>query len=158
MTFKQYRKKYPKAPITDPYNCERCKKEVTNSKSKRGKYCKKCAVIIKHEQITENARKHSREKKRRLEKWYTLANNEFGVSINENSSRTDRIRIDSTHSAWDYIPSYKRNKKTGEITSDQDVKGTFSEKSLDVNKKTGHVKQAEWLRREIAKIKEKNKR
>lgn len=158
MTFKDYKKKYPNAPITDPYNCERCEKRVSNSQSKRGKYCKECAIVIKHEQITANARKHSIDKKKRLEKWYTLANKEHGVSIDESSSRADRIRIDKTHSAWDFIPSYKWNKKKKKYIPEQDIKGTFSEKSLELNKKTGRIKQAEWLQREIRKIKERRGR
>lgn len=158
MTFKQYKKKYPNAQITDPYNCERCDLLVSDSQSKRGKYCKGCAVIIKHEQITANARKHNYNKKRRLEKYYTLANKEHGIYVDENSQRADRIRVSPNHSAWDFIPSYKRNRKTGKMIPEQDIKGTFSPKSLDLNKKTKRVKQAEWLRKEIEKIKYKKRR
>lgn len=154
MTFKKYKKKYPEAPITDPYNCEVCNLLVDDSQSKRGKYCKDCAKIVKHDQITENARKHNREKKLSLEKAYTQANREYGMMINESMPSKDRIRVDGTHSAWDHIPSYKWDKKKQRYVSvpAQDIKGTISEKSLDVNKKTGRIKGAEQLRREIKKI------
>ena len=145
MTFKDYRKKYPKAPIIDPYNCENCQKRVTTARSKRGKYCKDCAKIIKHQQIIENARRHNRMKRRMLEKAYTQANLEYGMSISEDVPMSDRVRVDSTHSAWDHIPNL------------QDVKGTFNDQALELNKKTGRVKQAEWLRREIKKMKQPRK-
>lgn len=153
ITFKEYRKMFPNAPITDPYNCEQCDKLVTNSKSKRGKYCKKCAIIIKSDQIIFNARKYTREKKKILESSFTQANQEHGITINENSNAIDRIRIDPYHSAWDFIPKIKKGGKPL-----HNVKGTFTERSLEINKKTGRVKQAEWLQREITKIKEGRRR
>ena len=146
MTFKQYKKKYPDAPITDPYNCEVCTTLVDDSQSKRGKYCKPCAKKVKDFQIRENARKHNNIRKRQLEKAYGEANIEHGMTIDENNPSTDRVRVDPTHSAWDFIPDL------------QNVSGTYSEKSLDINKKTGRIKQAEWLHREINKIKETKRR
>ena len=65
---------------------------------------------------------------------------EYGLSINENSPTADgRVRIDKTHTAWDFIPSYKWSKKLKKYIPEQDIKGTFSIKSLDLNKKTGRV-------------------
>jgi hypothetical protein len=158
MTFKKYKKKYPDAPITDPYNCEVCGLLVDNSQSKRGKYCKECAKDVKQDQITTNARNSNRKRKLALQKEYTQANREYGVTINENSSNSDRIRIDPYHAEWNYIPSYKWSEKKQKYIPMQDTKGTFSEKSLDVNKKTGRIKQAEWLRREINKEKRAKER
>lgn len=146
MTFKKYRAKYPNAKIIDDYNCERCDELVVNSKSKRAKYCRDCAKIIKNYQITMNSREYQRKNRLMNEKWYGDANKEYGIQVNENSPMADRVRVDSTHSQWDVDASGKK------------TLGTFNERSLDVNKKTGRIKQFEWFEKQKRKIKESKKR
>ncbi len=143
-TLAKYKKKYPKAKIRDNILCINCNKVIENPQSARTKYCKACALKINQQNVTKNVRKFIDKKKKQKIKWYSEANREYGITIDNQDDIYRDVRIDFTHSQWDFIPNLQNNL------------GTITESSL--NEKNGRIIGAVKLEREIKKLRDKQKR
>lgn len=104
-----------------------------------------CSEQVNKENVLYNVRQYNARKKKYVQRAFREANFEFGIEVDDDDTNGE-TRIDSTHSAWDYLPN-----------SGYKVLGTISEKDLNVNPKTGRIRGLEKLKYQMRKDKEMKK-
>jgi predicted RNA-binding Zn-ribbon protein involved in translation (DUF1610 family) len=134
---------FPNAIIREAFDCKICGDKIEKPTSSVTKYCPECAELSTRYNRLKNVRRHNAKKKKYIEAMISMANTEHGITLDDPNSINRQTRIDSTHTAWDWIPH-----------GGQKVLGTMYKNDLNVTK-NGRIKAAVKLEREIKRMRKK---
>lgn len=136
-----YNDRFPEADIIPPYDCSNCGETVDDKMSLKAKYCHVCDDIINKRNVLKAVRKYQAKKKKLISNMIHNANLDYGIVVDKSYMFDGETRIDNEHAEWNYIPNL------------QDNTGTFEEYDLNVNEKTGRIREMEKLEYRMRKMK-----
>lgn len=139
LTIDSYLSEFSQAKIRDDYKCASCDILVDYGTSSKSIYCKQCSIDINEMNISKNIRKYNAKKKRIMNSIYSSANREYSTVLENMENNDTELRVDNTHSAWDFVPGM------------QNTLGTLSDADLSINK-NGRIKAAVALKKKIENL------